>query len=84
MKRIITLLSALVLMISAAMPVLAADSRQRVYDYAGLFSESDTAALEEELAYTVDTIGMDVVVLTSENKDGATLREYADDFYDNG
>ena len=84
MKRIITLLSALVLMICAAMPVLAADSRQRVYDYAGLFSESDTAALEEELAYTVDTIGMDAVVLTSENKDGATLREYADDFYDNG
>lgn len=84
MKKIIILFTALILMISAAMPAMAAESRQRVYDYAGLLSDMDKQILEDELANTVDIIGMDVVALTSDNKNGSTMAQYADDFYDNG
>lgn len=84
MKRIIALAAALLLMFCCVVPAFAAESRQRVYDYAGLLSGEDAAALERELEQTVDTVGMDVVVLTSNSKNGATIREYADDFYDNG
>lgn len=82
MKRIIVLVAALLLSVSCVMTAFAASDAQRVYDFAGLFSAEDTIVLEKELAKTSDTIGMDVAVLTSEDKNGASMAEYADDFYD--
>lgn len=82
MKRIIALVAALLLSVSCVMTAFAASDAQRVYDFAGLFSAEDTIVLEKELAKTSDTIGMDVAVLTSEDKNGASMAEYADDFYD--
>ena len=84
MKRLVTFILSLLLAISMALPAFAEAEDRRLYDFAGLLSEEDNAAVEQELAQVSEKIGMDVIVLTSANKGGKTLREYADDFYDEG
>lgn len=58
------------------------DSR-RVYDQAGLFSEDEQEQLEEDIQSFRESTGMDAAVVTTENAEGKTSEQYADDFYDN-
>lgn len=75
-------------MISAVLMVLIgttsafAGTEKRVYDYAGILSQDEAAQLNEELDVVSQEMDMDIVALTSDYKDGKTLRQYADDFYD--
>lgn len=56
----------------------------RVFDEAGLFSEADTAGMEETIAGLRTTMNMDVVVVTTSDSGGKSSESYADDFYDGG
>lgn len=84
MKKLFMLVLSAVLMILISVSSAFAQTEKRVYDYAGILAQSDVAELENELAKASQEIGMDVTVLTSDFKNGKTLRAYADDFYDNG
>lgn len=84
MKRITALFISLVFALSICMTAFAAGSEQRVYDYAHLLSEQDRLEVEQEIAAAVEQIGMDYVIVTVDNKGGKSLREFADDFYDEG
>lgn len=60
------------------------DQDQRVFDDAGLFTGSETEAMETEIAALQKKMKMDVVVVTADDTGGKTAVEYADDFYDYG
>ncbi|MBP5329293.1 MAG: TPM domain-containing protein, partial [Spirochaetaceae bacterium] len=56
--------------------------KQRVFDQANLFSESQTATLEENLAEFLDRYNMEAVIVTTSDTHGKSAEAYADDFYD--
>lgn len=61
----------------------AATTDQRVFDRAGLFTDSEIKALEAEIIQFQKDTDMDFVVLTSkEAHSGSTSEQIADDFYD--
>lgn len=84
MKRFLALFITILLTMCCTITVFAAEDRQRVFDKAGVFTAEEAAGLEDELKEAVDEIGMDFVILTTSDKEGASLQDYADDFYDYG
>ena len=55
---------------------------QRVFDDAGLFSQSDVMSLESAIETARQEMGMDFVLLTTNDAAGKTTTAYADDYYD--
>src|SRR5690606_7002669 len=52
-----------------------------VFDDAMLFSDDERVALEVEANNLSSEYKMDIVIVTTNNAEGKTSREYADDFY---
>ncbi len=82
-RKLLTGLYILMITVFSAAAVTAA-SEQRVYDDAGLFSDSESRELEERIQELKAEQGIDFVVVTTDNTYGSSTRDYADDFYDNG
>jgi len=61
-----------------------ASSDQRVYDMADLFSTAMEMDLETEIDDAIDQLGLDIVVVTTEDADGWGAQDYADNFYEAG
>ncbi len=61
--------------------VLAAS--RHVYDESGLLTEEEQQNLEEKLQAFADETGMELGFVSTDDLEGKTAREYADDFYDN-
>lgn len=88
-RKIAAVLSAAMLMgilwTNAAMASApSADSGQRVYDMADLFSSSMEADLEDEIGSAREDLGFDIVVVTTEDAEGRGTQDYADIFYEEG
>ena len=81
-KKIRSVLTAVILVMSLVLPVQAAENKERFIDNAGLLGIEE----EQELSDTLDEISerqkMDVVILTVNSLDGYTATEYADDYFD--
>lgn len=60
------------------------EKQQRVFDQARLLSEQEVLQLEEEVHKISQQIKMDVVVVTTADAEGKSVREFADDFYIEG
>ena len=87
-KGIMTGLLICVFLIMGSMAVWAdqtgaVSGQTRVFDQAGLFSETEKIQLEEEIAQCRKNTKMDVVVVSA-YADDRTAEEYADDYYDYG
>lgn len=65
-----------------SLPVFAADNM--VFDHADVLNESEEKQLNQEIEKAKDHIGMDIVIVTTEDAEGKTLEAYADDYYDYG
>ena len=61
-------------------PVFAVENK--VFDDAGLMSEEEIAQANEKIAEIVDTYACDVVVVTTNDSEGKSAMEYADDYFD--
>lgn len=61
-----------------------ADGKTRVFDNAGLFTESERASMEENIASMRKDMNMDVVIVTTDDAEGKTAESYSEDFYING
>lgn len=57
---------------------------QRVYDMADLFTDREIADMETDIANRSKTTKLDLVVVTTEDAEGKTTQQFADDFYDQG
>lgn len=53
-----------------------------VFDYAGLMSEDEIAALEMQIADMKEKTGWDIFAVTTDYAEGKSAMAYADDFYD--
>lgn len=81
-KKLLSVLTVMILAMSLILPVQAGDDRQRMVDQAGLLSQEERQTLEETLDEISERQQMDVVVVTVNWLEGRTATEYADDFFD--
>lgn len=81
MKKLITMLLALLITLSFAVPAFA-EAMPRLVDQADLLTDAQEASLLSKLDSISNRQGMDVVVVTADTLDGKSPMAYADDFYD--
>lgn len=81
-KKITAILFALALCIAFPLAVLADTSAVKLIDDAGLLSSSDFEEATEVLEQVSNKYDVDIAVLTVNGLDGKTIRDFADDFYD--
>ena len=62
----------------------AVSGQPRVFDQAGLFSETEIIQLEEKIAQCRKSTKMDVVIVSAYADGKRSAEEYADDYYDYG
>ena len=62
----------------------AVSGQPRVFDQAGLFSETEIIQLEEKIALCRKSTKMDVVIVSAYADGERSAEEYADDYYDYG
>ena len=62
----------------------AVSGQPRVFDQAGLFSETEIIQLEEKIAQCRKSTKMDVVIVSAYADGDRSAEEYADDYYDYG
>lgn len=60
-----------------------ATAEPKVYDYAGVFSIEELESLEASAKSLSETYQMDIGIVTTNDNEGKTTKEYSDDFYDN-
>lgn len=75
------LASSLLLGACVAIPAFAADAPY-VYDEAGLFTESEAEEIAQKITDLTDRSGMACAVVTTDDAEGKSSQEYADDYYD--
>ena len=63
-------------------PIMAIAENLKVFDHANLFSQEEIIKLEEEANILSNTYNMDIVIVTTNDANGKTSREYADDYFD--
>ena len=81
MKKKITAVIVFMLMtIMMVVPVFAYE--ERVFDESGLFTEDEITQINEEIDYIRNTYACDVVVVTTDDSEGKSAVEYADDYFD--
>lgn len=81
-KRLFTILFALFLCMCSVFPAFAASDLPRLVDDADLLSDSEESALLEELDEISERQQLDVVIVTVDSLEGASVVEYADDFFE--
>ena len=83
LKRILALLTALWLLLGAAGALAAAQTEERVFDSAKLFTTAQADGIRTAITAFQKATGMDFVVVTSSASHGDTSQQkVADDFYD--
>ncbi len=80
-KYIVSLITALILCLMLAVPVLAADM-PRLVDDADLLTDSEEISLIAKLDEISERQDFDIVIVTANTIDGSSPMDYADDFYD--
>ncbi|MCI6651954.1 MAG: TPM domain-containing protein [Ruminococcus sp.] len=81
-RKLLSVLFAVVICFSAAIPVCAEESLSRLVDNADLLTDSEKTSLLLLLDNISEKQKMDIVVVTTDSLEGYTPQEYADDFFD--
>lgn len=79
-NKVLTFVMILALLLSFTLPTLAASLR--LVDSADLLSDAEESALLSELDRVSAELNFDVVVVTTDDTEGLSTMEYADDFFD--
>ncbi len=74
----------IILMITLIIPSVSFADKQLVYDDANLFTSSEIEDLEKEANALSAEYNMDIVIVTTDDAQGKSSRDYADDFFDYG
>ena len=81
-KRLFGILFAVLLCLSLSVPAFAQGNMPLLVDNADLLTDIEESALLSKLANISSNQQMDIVIVTVNDLDGETPRDYADDFYD--
>lgn len=83
MKRVISVIFCLLLLISTVAVSVSADApTQYIWDQAELLTQGEITKLSQEAKRLGAEYGMDVVIVTTDSTYGKSPRAYAEDFYD--
>ena len=82
MKKYISLLIAVVLLLCLTVPAFALGGNPKIVDKADLLSSSEEATLETMAENLANEYNIDVVILTVYSLDGKDITAYADDYFD--
>lgn len=84
MKKVLKIFLSVLVITAVIIPLVISASAEeiRVYDDAGLFTSSEKANLENEIKNLKDKYNHDFVIVTTNDTQGKTSRDYADDYYD--
>ncbi len=69
------------LLIFVLNPFMALAQDIRVFDDANLYSDEEIAMLEEETDLLANNYEMDIIIVTTDDAQGKTSRDYADDYF---
>ncbi len=78
--KITTIILFVTILLLGSLPVLAA--KELVIDEAGLLTQSQIEDLNDRLNSLSNEFNMDIVITTTNDTDGKSSREYADDYFD--
>ena len=81
-RKLLSVLFAVVICFSAAIPVCAEESLSRLMDNADLLTDSEETSLLSQLDNISENQEMDIVVVTTDSLEGYTPQEYADNVFD--
>ncbi len=81
-KRLVTMVSVLLLSLFPLLPACAAGVVPRLVDEADLLSDSEEMDLADKLDEISERHQVDIAVVTVDSLEGESVVEYADDFYD--
>ncbi len=81
-KLRVTITFLIIICLFISVPVMAI--KTLVYDEAMLFSDSEKDSLEKEANKLFDLYNLDIVIVTTDDTNGKSPRDYADDYYDYG
>ena len=81
-RKLLSVLFAVVICFSAAIPVCAEESLSRLMDDADLLTDSEETSLLSQLDNISEKQEMDIVVVTTDSLEGYTPQEYADNVFD--
>lgn len=81
-RKLLSVLFAVVICFSAAIPVCAEESLSRLMDDADLLTDSEETSLLSQLDNISENQEMDIVVVTTDSLEGYTPQEYADNVFD--
>lgn len=59
----------------------AVNASEKLYDFAGILSESEEETLYKHMKHFIDSTGMDYVIVTTSKNNKASSKDYAKDFY---
>lgn len=82
MKKKLSLLLCILLLLPALILSAAAQQNDFVIDNADLFSDAEEANLENHISQLRSAYQMDIVILTEETLNGVRPQDHADDYYD--
>lgn len=66
----------------AALATPKVDEKEKVYDFANLFTDSEEEELYDDITTFISTNKMDMVIVTIDDNNKSSAMAYADDFYD--
>ena len=81
-RKLLSVLFAVVICFSTAIPVCAEESLSRLVDNADLLTDSEETSLLSQLDNISEKQEMDIVVVTTDSLEGYTPQEYADNVFD--
>lgn len=81
-KFILVLVS--ILFASSPYKIVASSDDQRIFDFADLLTSEEEGQLEQLSFEIGNQVEADILVVTTDDAEGKSTMEYADDFYDNG
>ena len=79
--RFATLFTLLIYFCFISMPLFA-QAETKVYDYANLFTLEEIENLETSATQVAEKYQMDIGIITTNDAEGKSAQDYADDFYD--
>ena len=81
-RKLLSVLFAVVICFSAAIPVCAEESLSRLMDESDLLTDREETSLLSQLDNISENQEMDIVVVTTDSLEGYTPQEYADNVFD--
>lgn len=82
MRKIMCFLLLFALLLGISPAALALDTSLHVYDDADLLTDEEEADLAARIDVLRDELGMELVIVTTDDSQGKSAQEYAEDFYD--